>query len=96
MSTTEVQDFQKVIDKQRADLARIKSVLDEQSALLQQLKAEYAKLGIDRSKLPALESLPQEYQTQYLAFERELKETGDLLKSQPAKHKAPKMRRAHI
>ena len=92
MKATDPQDFEKVIARHKQNLVEIKARLDEQSAMLEALTKEYEKLGIDRSKLPPLEALPQEYQDQYLAFTRDLKEIDEILKPKQVKPK-PAVRR---
>jgi hypothetical protein len=81
----DIEAFQKIIDKQKAELGRIRSVLDSQKSNLARIKADYEKLGIDREKLPPLESLPPEYRERLLAFERDLKALGDMTRSVPVK-----------
>jgi hypothetical protein len=93
MQVRESNDFQKVIERHKAELARLRTVFAEQKHSLAQIKADYEKLGIDRSKLPPLENLPREYQERYLAFERDLRDLGLEINAAPKKPKASGSRR---
>jgi chromosome segregation ATPase len=86
-------NFEKIIERHKAELSRLKTILAEQKNSLEQLKADYEKLGIDRSKLPPLESLPREYQERYLAFERDLRDLDSEINAAPKKIKTPGRRR---
>jgi NAD(P)H-nitrite reductase large subunit len=96
MSATDSTDFTKAIEKHERDLAAIKAKLDEQAAILEQLTEEYEKLGIDTSSLPSIESLPQEYQEQYMAFARDLAEVDNILRPQRPKSKPALKRRRNM
>ena len=96
MRATDPKDFEQVISKHKQNLAEIKAMLDEQTATLDNLTAEFDKLGIDKSKLPPLEALPKEYQDQYLAFTRDLKEIDDILKPKQTKAKPAVRRQRNI
>lgn len=93
MEKTDPAAFEKKLAEQKKDLARIKAVLDEQTEMLNALKADFDKLGIDPKELPPIDQLPMEYQEQYLAFTRELKEIDDILAPPRPKAKAPKVSR---
>lgn len=92
MNATDPKDFEKAVARHKQNLAEVRALLDEQTAMLEELTREFDKLGIDTSKLPSLESLPKEYQEQYLQFSRGLKEIDDILKPGKAKAK-PAVRR---
>jgi chromosome segregation ATPase len=87
MQVEDTDNFQKTIERHKAELARLRIVLAEQKNSLEQIKADYEKLGIDRSKLPPLESLPVEYQERYLAFERDLRDLDSEINAAPKKIK---------
>lgn len=92
MKATDPKDFEKVIARHKENLAQVKAMLDEQSAMLDELTREFDKLGIDASTLPSLESLPREYQEQYLDFARGLQDIDNALKPKQVKAK-PAVRR---
>ena len=92
MKPTDPQDFEKVIAKHKKNLADIKAVLEDQSTMLDALVTEFGKFEMDKNALPPLEALPQEYQDQYLAFTRELKDMEEILNPKQAKAK-PALRR---
>jgi hypothetical protein len=96
MSANENTDFTKLIEKHERDLAAIKVKLDEQSAILQQLTEDYESLGIDASALPSIDSLPQEYQEQYMAFSRDLAEVDSILRPQRPKSTPALKRRRNM
>lgn len=96
MNASDPKDFAKVLAGHKENLARIKAMLDEQTAMLQSLETEFAKLGIDKSNLPPLEELPSEYQQQYLDFTRDLKAIDEILAPSKPKTKPATMRRRNI
>ena len=93
MNAMSPEEFEKVLTRQEAELARMKATLDEQSALLDTLKAECAKLGLDKNPPIALEDFPPEYQARFLEFERDLKQIDEILTPSRPKAKAPKIGR---
>ena len=92
MNFASPQDFQKTIDKHKANLAAIKATLDEQSAMLEKLKKEFKALGLDTKQLLPLSELPPDMQNRYLEFERELKSVNEILSPPQVKPKSPKLR----
>ena len=93
METIDPAAFEKDLARNKEDLARIRKVLDEQRDMLESIKAEFDKLGVDTSKLPPIDQLPKEYQEEFLNFSRELKEIDDILAPPRPKAKAPKIGR---
>ena len=93
MGNTGSTTFEQQLAKQKQDLANIKAVLDEQRTMLETLKTEFDKLGLDPAQILPIDQLPKEYQEQYLNFTRELKEIDEILAPQRPKAKAPKMGR---
>lgn len=96
MQPIDPKDFDKIIEKHTQSLAEIKAALDGQAGALAELVDEFAKLGVDADKLPPLESLPKEYQEQYLAFSRDLQEIDDILKPRRVKAKPAVRRRRNM
>ena len=92
MNFSDPKDFQKVIDKHKADLASLKETLDGQNAMLEKLKKEFKALGLDEQQFLPLSDLPPEMQNRYLEFERELKSVSEILAPAQVKPKAPKLR----
>lgn len=93
MTPMKADDFQTFINKQKADLEKLKAVFKEQAQLLENIKREFESLNLDTAKLPPLESLPQELQAQYESFSRELKQLDELIAPRQAKSAGAKMRR---
>lgn len=93
MTSAKVKDFQNVINKRKAELEKLKATFKEQAQLLESIKREFESLNIDTSKLPPLESLPQELKDQYEAFARELKRIDELIAPKHPKSTGAKMRR---
>ncbi len=96
MQKPQEQDFKKVLMKQKADLANIKKVLDEQTEMLNKLQEEFKKLGIDPSQLPSIDKLPIEYQEEYAVFSRKLNEVTEILYPQRVKPKPTARRKRNM
>ena len=92
MNFADPKEFQKTIDKHKANLAAIKATLDEQNAMLEKLKKEFKALGLDEKQLLPLSELPPDMQSRYLEFERELKSVNETLSPPQVRPKGPKLR----
>ena len=92
MNFADPKDFQKVINKHKADFAALKATLDEQNAMLEALKKEFKALGLDEQQFLPLSELPPDMQSRYLEFERELKSVSETLSPAQVKPKGPKLR----
>jgi hypothetical protein len=92
MNFSDPKEFQKVIDRHKANLASLKATFSEQAAMLEQLKKSFKDLGLDENQFLSLSELPPEMQSRYLEFERDLKSVTETLSPSQVKPKGPKLR----
>ena len=82
-------DLDAAITRERQEFETIRAALEEQDRTLEKLKQDFAALGVTEEALPSLDALSPEQRSQYLAFERELREIDGLLAPRRPKTKAP-------